>query len=207
MATSVARRSSVRERSPSPITCFHLAMAASARARFVHRMTVVVEVRASHGYVRLQHPSRASDRTEHMDYTVGLIWTVPRFGGRRWWFSCPLSGRRCGVLYLPRGASKFASAKGHGLDYAVTRMSKLDQAWRVGGGGPQGLVFPEERTILSMALGRENVVHLALTDPAASRRVSHAIDRWLAFIDPDAGLEGGSAAGTGTSDELIEGKE
>ena len=36
-----------------------------------HRMTVVVEVRVSHGYVRLQHPSRASDRTEHMDYTVG----------------------------------------------------------------------------------------------------------------------------------------
>ena len=112
-----------------------------------HRMTVVVEVRASHGYVRLQHPSRASDRTEHMDYTVGLIWTVPRFGGRRWWFSCPLSGRRCGVLYLPRGASKFASAKGHGLDYAVTRMTKLDQIWRrmarisgrLGGEpGPQG---------------------------------------------------------------------
>ena len=54
-----------------------------------HRMTVVVEVRVSHGYVRLQHPSRASDRTEHMDYTVGLTWTVPPFGGRRWWFSCP----------------------------------------------------------------------------------------------------------------------
>ena len=112
-----------------------------------HRMTVVVEVRASHGYVRLQHPSRASDCTEHMDYTVGLIWTVPRFGGRRWWFSCPLSGRRCGVLYLPRGASKFASAKGHGLDYAVTRMTKCDQIWRrmaqisgrLGGEpGPQG---------------------------------------------------------------------
>jgi hypothetical protein len=35
-ATSVARRSSVRERSPSPITRFHLAMAASARARLVY---------------------------------------------------------------------------------------------------------------------------------------------------------------------------
>ena len=71
----------------------------------------------------------------------------PDFGGRRWWFSCPVSGRRCGVLYLPRGASRFASAKGHGLDYAVTRMSKLDQIWRrmariagrLGGEpGPQG---------------------------------------------------------------------
>ena len=95
----------------------------------------------------------------------------------------------------------------HAADAGEDGRRKLDQAWRVGGGGPQGLVFPEGRTILSMALGRENVVHLALTDPAAARRVSHAIDRWLAFIDPDAGLEGGSAAGTGSTDELIEGKE
>ncbi len=34
-STSVARRWSVRERSPSPITCLNLPMAASARARFV----------------------------------------------------------------------------------------------------------------------------------------------------------------------------
>ncbi len=82
----------------------------------------------------------------------------------------------------------------HAADAGEDGRRRLDQAWRVGGGQPQGLVFPEGRTILSMALGRENVVHVALTDPAAARRVSHAIDRWLAFIDPDAGLEGGSAA-------------
>ena len=34
-STSVARRRSVRERNPSPITCLNLPMAASARARFV----------------------------------------------------------------------------------------------------------------------------------------------------------------------------
>ena len=94
----------------------------------------------------------------------------------------------------------------HAADAGEDGRKRLDQAWRVGGGGPQGLVFSEGRTILSMALGRENVVHIALTDPAAARRVSHAIDRWLAFIDPDAGLEGGSAAvGAGTAVELNEG--
>ena len=94
----------------------------------------------------------------------------------------------------------------HAADAGEDGRRRLDQAWRVGGGGPQGLVFPERRTILSMALGRENVVHLALTDPAAARRVSHAIDRWLAFINPDAGLEGGSAAaGLGSADALNEG--
>jgi len=96
----------------------------------------------------------------------------------------------------------------HAADAGEDGRRKLDQAWRVGGGGPRGLEFPEERTILSMALGRENVVHIALTDPAAARRVSHAIDRWLAFIAPDAGLEGSSAAvGAGAGNELNEGNK
>jgi predicted RNA-binding protein YlxR (DUF448 family) len=96
----------------------------------------------------------------------------------------------------------------HAADAGEDGRRRLDQAWRVGGGEGRGLVFPEERTILSMALGRENVVHIALTDPAAARRVTHAIDRWLAFINPDAGLEGGSAAaGSGTGDDIDEGLE
>lgn len=79
---------------------------------------------------------------------------------------------------------------------------RLDQAWRVGGGGPHGLEFPATRTILSLALGRENVVHVALTDPAAAARVQDAVLRWRAFIDPDAGLDGGDPAGlaTGSAD-------
>src|SRR4029453_15171435 len=81
---------------------------------------------------------------------------------------------------------------------------RLDQAWRVGGGARAGLVFPEERPILSMALGRENVVHIALTDAAAARRVLRAIDRWQAFIDPDAGLERGHAAGPSASDVIVD---
>jgi predicted RNA-binding protein YlxR (DUF448 family) len=95
----------------------------------------------------------------------------------------------------------------HAADAGEDGNRKLDQAWRVGGGQGQGLVFPEDRTILSMALGRENVVHVALTDPAAARRVSHAIDRWLTFIDPNAGLEGGGAARGPVSAEFDEGLE
>ena len=90
----------------------------------------------------------------------------------------------------------------HAADAGEDGRRKLDQAWRVGGGADRGLVFPEERTILSMALGRENVVHVALTDPAAARRVGNAIDRWLTFIDPDAGLQGGTTdRGDGATDD------
>ena len=78
----------------------------------------------------------------------------------------------------------------------------------MGNGGPQGMIFPEERTILSLALGRENVVHVALTDPAAASRVRHALARWLAFTGPERGLGGGEPAlGTGSADELDEGIE
>jgi uncharacterized protein len=78
----------------------------------------------------------------------------------------------------------------HAADARDDGNRKLDQAWRVGGGGEemggQGLVFPAERAILSLALGRQNVVHVALIDRAAAARVSHALARWRAFI----GVEG-----------------
>ena len=82
----------------------------------------------------------------------------------------------------------------HAHDAGEDGRKRMDQAWRVGGGGPQGVIFPEDRTILSMALGRENVVHVALTDPAAASRVQHALARWRAFTGPDRGLEGGEPA-------------
>jgi predicted RNA-binding protein YlxR (DUF448 family) len=81
----------------------------------------------------------------------------------------------------------------HAADASAEGRRKLDQAWRVGqgteGSGSQGLVLPVERTILSLALGRENVVHAAIIDRAAAARVSHALDRWRAFIGREAGLE------------------
>jgi predicted RNA-binding protein YlxR (DUF448 family) len=92
----------------------------------------------------------------------------------------------------------------HAADAGEDGNRTLDQAWRVGGGPAKGLVFPLPRTILSMALGRENVVHVALTDAAAARRVSHAIDRWQAFIDPDAGLDGAVAVRPGSNDDDLD---
>jgi predicted RNA-binding protein YlxR (DUF448 family) len=89
----------------------------------------------------------------------------------------------------------------HAADAGADGNGKLDQAWRVGGGAQRGVIFPLPRTILSLALGRENVVHVALTDPAAASRVSHALERWRNFTGPDRGLEGGEPAlGTGSAE-------
>ena len=96
----------------------------------------------------------------------------------------------------------------HASDAGEDGCRKLDQAWRVGGGPsaslgtgePQGLVIPAERPILSLALGRQNVVHVALIDRAAAARARHALDRWRAFIGregqlmPSASAQGHAAA-------------
>ena len=82
----------------------------------------------------------------------------------------------------------------HAADASEGGRRKMDQAWRVGGQEGRGLVLKADRTHLSMALGRENVVHVALIDAAAARRVLEALERWHAFLDADAGLDGGNAA-------------
>jgi uncharacterized protein len=110
---------------------------------------------------------------------------------------------RAGTLLTGSDRIEDAARKGeahlllHAADAGQDGRRKLDQAWRVGGNEGQGLVIPAERPILSLALGRQNVVHIALSDRAAAARVRHALGRWCAFIGTEAGL---SAATAGTPD-------
>ena len=77
----------------------------------------------------------------------------------------------------------------HAEDAGEDGLRKLDQAWRVGGGEARGLVIPATRAILSMALGRENVVHIALIAPAAAARVAHALGRWRSYLGREDAAE------------------
>lgn len=74
----------------------------------------------------------------------------------------------------------------HAADASEDGSRKLDQAWRVGrdaeGSGLGGVRLPLDRAALSVALGRDNVVHLALTDPAAAERVAAPLERLLHFL-------------------------
>ncbi|VWX46821.1 DUF448 domain-containing protein [Novosphingobium sp. 9U] len=73
----------------------------------------------------------------------------------------------------------------HAADAAEDGSRKLDQAWRVGsdaeGSGLRGTVLPLDRAALSVALGRDNVVHLALADSKAAERVAAPLQRLLHF--------------------------
>jgi uncharacterized protein len=79
----------------------------------------------------------------------------------------------------------------HAADAAADGISKLDQRMRVAATG-RALRLPLSRADLSMALGRENVVHAALGDRAAAGRVEAALDRWLAFTGIGTGTAEGS---------------
>jgi len=65
-------------------------------------------------WVRLRY-AVGSERVECM---VRLVSTRPNYGGRRWWFLCPLVGRRAAKLYLPPGGRLFGSREAYGLTYA-----------------------------------------------------------------------------------------
>ena len=78
----------------------------------------------------------------------------------------------------------------HASDSSEDGRKKLDQAWRVGideeGSGKRGLVIPLDRDALSVALGRENVVHLGVSghsqDLRAAQRVEQAVSRLSSFV-------------------------
>lgn len=73
----------------------------------------------------------------------------------------------------------------HASDAGPDGRKKLAQAWRVGedeeGSGREGIILPVDRQSLSMALGRENAVHLAITDARAADRVLAHLSRWQFF--------------------------
>lgn len=77
----------------------------------------------------------------------------------------------------------------HASDAGQDGSSKLAQAWRVGsdreGQDLRGMTLPVDRQGLSVALGRQNVVHIGIIDKRAAERLSHMLARWLRFIGSD----------------------
>jgi predicted RNA-binding protein YlxR (DUF448 family) len=89
---------------------------------------------------------------------------------------------------------------GHAADASEDGCRKLDQAFRVGSGaegtGLAGTRLPLDRAALSVALGRDNVVHLALADRGSAERVAIPLQRLMRFSGavPAADEASGEAA-------------
>jgi predicted RNA-binding protein YlxR (DUF448 family) len=77
----------------------------------------------------------------------------------------------------------------HAADAARDGCARLDQALRAGsedGVGGQVMVAPAARERLSRALGRDNSVHIGISDGKAAARVRDDLARWISWRRPDA---------------------
>jgi hypothetical protein len=90
---------------------------------FGNRVAFRVRLDENGGWIDLEW-SVSNDATgERREYKnqVELVAKPQPFGGRRWWFICPTTGRLTASLYLPPGASAFASRQAHRLTYPSQR--------------------------------------------------------------------------------------
>ena len=82
----------------------------------------------------------------------------------------------------------------HAADASEDGSRKLDQALRVGrdaeGSGLSGVRLPLDRAALSVALGRDNVVHLALADAKSAERVAAPLQRLQTFLGAAEAADG-----------------
>jgi hypothetical protein len=58
---------------------------------------------------------------------VLLTPTMPTFGGKRWWFTCPGCERRCRVLYVPPAGGRFGCRRCLELRYRSQSRSLQEQ--------------------------------------------------------------------------------
>ncbi len=96
----------------------------SRSGRVTSTISYWIEEGAGQPLVRLMYTTtRPRGEQIKSDYPVAVVATVPHFGGRRWWWICPLlrRGRPCvrrvGKLYCPPGAINFGCRHCYALTY------------------------------------------------------------------------------------------
>ena len=82
-------------------------------------------------FVELIHLTRDEREGDRMvTGRIQLARTVPTYGGCRWWFLCPRTGRRTTKLFLPNGGWHFWSRQAYRLGYACQREGRFDRLQR-----------------------------------------------------------------------------
>jgi hypothetical protein len=88
----------------------------------------------SNPFIKLIHQTRDDrKRDRSVRDRIRLVWTVPTYGGQRWWFLCPRTGRRTTKLYVPDGGRHFWSRDAYGLGYACQREDRFSRLQRRAG--------------------------------------------------------------------------
>lgn len=82
------------------------------------------------GLIRLRWTStdHRSGEKRQCETSIALTTSLQHFGGRRWYFLCPRTGRRATRLHLPSGADAFATQAAHRLGYRSQCQTPYDRA-------------------------------------------------------------------------------
>lgn len=62
-----------------------------------------------------------------IEQRIRMTRSTPHYGGARWWFCCPFTGRRVRALFLPPGAREWGSRHAYRLTYQSQRESGADR--------------------------------------------------------------------------------
>jgi hypothetical protein len=85
----------------------------------------------SYPFIELTHHTRDDREGDRvMRDRIRLVWTVPTYGGQRWWFQCPRTWQKTTKLYLPNGGRHFWSRQAYGLGYACQREDSFSRLQR-----------------------------------------------------------------------------
>ncbi len=104
----------------------------------------------------------------YLDYSVGLQFTLPTYGGLKWWFICPLvvnnraCGRRVRKLFMPPGGSFYGCRHCYELRY---RSRSADRKHRV---------LAKTQTLRMRLGGTESIIDAL---PAKPKRM-----RWRTYL-------------------------
>lgn len=101
-------------------------------------ISIAISTLGGEEYIRFQYTQtdlHTNEKTE-LDYKTRIVSTACHFGGRRWWFICPLvvngqaCNRRVGVLHLGNG-KYFGCRHCYNLTYSSSKEShKFDRLFR-----------------------------------------------------------------------------
>ena len=95
----------------------------------IERIDVETEIGPESGWVRLRYDAtNHREDVVHVDDRIDIVSMAQPYGGRRWWFVCPYLGCRVKALFLPEGATRFASRQKWRLTYQSSRLSPEDRA-------------------------------------------------------------------------------
>jgi hypothetical protein len=172
---------------PSARTMGELRWTWGATGREIASMGCQSQLGKDSGYVRLYWTSTNlwTGETCERENRIALTTKAQPFGGRRWFFICPHTGRTATKLHLPSGASTFACREAYRLGYRSQRETPHDRSFsraftlreKIGGKGGIGdyIGKPKGMHWRTFERGKERV------DDAEKIVLVHSA-RWLARL-------------------------